>query len=127
MDVLIENDRLKSTAKKISNIPGIEKYDIYIGLDHTGEAVASAISFAKGRPCITKELIERSDNALEHELNLLIIFSAKEIGTDELVSLIKRYRIKGFQISRIISLSSPEAETEKELKMLGVKVEQVDY
>ena len=127
MDILIESDRLKSTAKKISNMSGIEKYDIYIGLDHTGEAVASAISFAKGRPCITKELVERSDSTLEHDLNLLMIFSAKAIYTGELINLIKRYRIKGFQISRIISLGSPEAETEKELKMLGVKIMQVDY
>ncbi|NOQ37913.1 hypothetical protein GQ472_03410 [archaeon] len=127
MDILIENDRLKSTAKKISNMSDIDKYDIYMGLDHTGEAVASAISFAKGKPCITKELVERSDNALEHDLNLLMIFLAKEIGTDELISLIKIYRIKGFQIGRIISLGAPETETENELKMLGVKVMQVDY
>ncbi len=127
MDVLIENDRLKSTAKKISNMPGIEKYDIYIGLDHTGEAVVSAISFAKGKPYITKELVERSDSTLEHDLNLLMVFSAKAICTGELIELIKRYRIKGFHIGRIISLDKPEAETEKELKMLGVKVIQVEY
>ena len=127
MNILIENKTLKSAAKKISNIPGIEKYDVYIGLDYTGEAIASSISFAKGMPCITKELIERSDSTLEHELNLLMIFSAKEISTDELIGLIKRYRIKGFRISSTIALGLPEAETVKELKMLGVKVMQIDY
>ncbi len=94
---------------------------------NTGSDFVAAVSFSKGKPCITKELIERSDNILDHELNLLMIFSTGQIERAELIELIRRYRIKGFHIGRIISLDKPESETEKELKMLGVKVMQVEY
>lgn len=119
---MIEHEMLHDITHRIMGLPGLDLYDAFIGFGSTAEVMASSVSLAKGKPCISSELIERSsDNMSDVKIRLLIIYS-KDMECEELLESIRQYRVYGFLIGSIVSLDPVEPETGKELKMLGVNV-----